>query len=205
MTQEEKLAHLEKLKQQIAERKKEREMEDSKNVLNEEKVRRQMGKERQKAQELWEQQEAERQAAIKRREKELDKLAKARIQEKLLQDKLNRDAEERERKSLQQQDSPATTSKSTQSAQTTQPKKEYTECTIQMRFPDGSRLESKFDPQATINDVVEYIKQSKSGAIKSFTLSTTYPRKEFVSKDDLSVSLQAAGLAPRGLVVVNIK
>jgi hypothetical protein len=195
MTPEEKEAALQKIKQRIEEKKKEATVESERSEIEREKLRRTEGKEAQAAKEAWEKAEAERIASIKKREKELDKMAKDRVLEQLRIDRLNRDAEEKRRKgetSVQQQPP-------TQENPSSAPKT-YNTCSVQIRMPDNTRLQGEFKPDDTIATVLAYVNANRKDGRRPLGLSSSYPKILFTG--ELSETLLSdAGLVPRGMLM----
>jgi len=155
-------------------KKKEDNIEQERSEIEREKQRRSEGKEAQAAKEAWEKAESERIASIKRREKELDKIAKEKIREQIRIDQLNREAEDKRRKGEIPQQQHAPTQETTQSAPKT-----YNTCTVQIRMPDNSRLQGEFKPDDTIGAVLEYVNTNRKDVRRPLVLSSTYPKVVF--------------------------
>jgi len=192
LTAEEREAALEKIKQRIAEKKKQDAIDNEVSDIEKEKFRRQEGKEAQATKEAWEKSEAEREAMIKKREKERDRMAREKIREQIRIDQLNREAEDRQRRG----------EVVVQVPKEQIPKREYDTCTIQIRMPDNSRLQSDFKATDTIRNVIEYINSNRKDGTKPITLSTTFPRKVY-SGPLLDSTLKDADMAPRGMFVAS--
>jgi len=196
MTEEEKAAALEKIQQRIAEKKKEEEIESERSEVQREKQRRFEGKEAQAAKDQWEKAEAERNAAIKKAEKERDRIAREKVLENMRIDRLNREAEEKKRRGVVVEQQPE---------QPKEPvvKKDYNTCTIQIRMPDNSRLQSDFKPDDTIETVLTYVNANrKDGKGRPLVLSTSYPKVSFTG-ELVHTTLTDAGLVPRGMLIAN--
>jgi len=172
------------------------EVESERSEVQREKQRRFEGKEAQAAKEQWEKAEADRNAAIKRAEKERDRLAKEKVLENMRIDRLNREAEEKKRKGEVVQQQPE---------QPKEPavKKDYNTCTIQIRMPDNSRLQSDFKPEDTIEAVLTFVNANrKDGKGRPLVLSTSYPKVSFTG-ELVHTTLTDAGLVPRGMLIAN--
>jgi len=178
--------------------KKEAAVEAEKSEIDREKLRRLEGKESQAAKEAWEKAEAERINAIKKREKELEKIAKDKVLEQIRIDKLNREAEDKKRRGETQQ----------VSAPPPQPQdsagpKVYNTCTVQIRMPDNSRLQGEFKPDDTIEQVLAYVNANrKDGGRRPIVLSSSYPKVTFTGELQDTL-LSDAGLVPRGMLMAN--
>lgn len=70
----------------------------------------------------------------------------------------------------------------------------------QLRLPNGQTLEETFGENDTLSSVAHYV-QSESG-MKQFLLSVPMPRRIFAADELASTTLKAAGLAPRGMLIV---
>jgi len=81
-------------------------------------------------------------------------------------------------------------------------KREYDTCTIQIRMPDNTRLQSEFKSTDTIHDVINYINQNRKDGSRPVTLSTTFPRKVYTG-NLLETTLKEAEMAPRGMFIAN--
>ena len=77
-----------------------------------------------------------------------------------------------------------------QAASTAPPKKEYTECTIQVRFPSGTTSVEIFSVNATVGDVFERFGLSRS----EHKLVCTFPRRVYQSSSDMRVTMKDAGM-----------
>jgi len=75
--------------------------------------------------------------------------------------------------------------------------------TIQLRLPDGGRLEGHFDATQTVGDVLEYMFHERPdlGAATTLELVSTYPRRVFRASDR-GVVLAETALLPRGALTV---
>jgi len=190
LTPEEKEAQLKAIRDRIAERKAQASVDDDTSALQAEKHRREAGKEAQKAQEEHQKKQEELEALQKKRQKELDKVARERVMEQIRIDQLNRQAEEARRKG----EVPQATQKPVEKAN-------YTECVIQIRMPDGTKLQATFKPEDTLRTVLTYIKETSKDN-SNFALMTTFPKKVFTG-ELLGTTLKDADLVPRGMLVVN--
>jgi len=110
-------------------------------------------------------------------------------------DRLNREAEEKKRRGEvvpqlpEQPKEPAV-------------KKDYNTCTIQIRMPDNSRLQSDFKPDDTIEAVLTYVNSNRKDGRRPLVLSTSYPKVLF-NGELVHTTLTDAGLVPRGMLIAN--
>lgn len=73
---------------------------------------------------------------------------------------------------------------------------------IQLRLPDGKRLEKTFEPGQTVGDVADFVaKERPDISAKGFDLAQQYPRRKYTSQD-YSLTLESVDLLPRGALVV---
>jgi len=121
-------------------------------------------------------------------------LAHEKIIEQIRIDKLNREAEEARRKGQ-------VPSTSTPTATAT-PKTEFKECVLQIRLPDGNKIQGNFKPEDNLHTVIQYIRESTKDTRSTMSLMTTFPKKVYEG-DSLLTTLKDADLVPRGMVIVN--
>uniref|UniRef100_A0A6B2LB53 UBX domain-containing protein n=1 Tax=Arcella intermedia TaxID=1963864 RepID=A0A6B2LB53_9EUKA len=199
MTEAEREAAMQRIKERIAEKKRQDEIDNERSELEKEKMRRVEGKEAQAAKEAWAKAEAEREAMIKKRDKERERLAKEKVREQIRIDQINREAEEKKRKgeTVPQQQAPVAKPPSEE------PKKEYSSCVIQIRMPDNSRIEHTFPITSTVRDVLTFVMQNrKDGKANRIQLSTTFPKKSY-TESNLGTTLKDADMVPRGLFMAS--
>jgi len=75
---------------------------------------------------------------------------------------------------------------------------------VQLRFPDGSKLESEFESHMKLREIARFVENNRPD-IPRFTLAQTYPRKIFTEEELNTLTIQDAQLIPRGLLLVNRK
>jgi len=184
-TPEEKEAQLNAIKERIAARKTQAAIDDENSALQAEKHRREAGKEMQKTHEEYQKKQADLEALQKKRQKELDKLAHEKVMEQIRIDKLNREAEEARQKGQQV---PSTTSTTT----TATPKKEFKECVLQIRLPDGNKLQGNFKPEDNFHTVIQFVRETTKDTRSTMSLMTTFPKKVYEG-DSLLTTLKDAG------------
>ncbi|KAI9019489.1 ubiquitin-related domain-containing protein [Phycomyces nitens] len=205
LTEEEKKQKLADLKARLIEKRALKAQEEEAERKQAEKIRRKAGQDLSEVKQQLEAKEIKKAFDLKRKEKEDDKKALAKIKAQIEADKRDRAA----KVIFSQQ----TTAKEAAKNGTPVPvaptpapvaapptvKKEYTEARLQIRVPGASPLTSSFSADATLADVQTYLQSN--GCTNNFTLSTTFPRKTFGS-GDLAKSLKELGLVPSSALVL---
>lgn len=77
------------------------------------------------------------------------------------------------------------------------PTRQYDECNLQVRLPDGSTIRQTFKAADTFEKVVEWIRSKQSSV--PFVLLQNYPKKEFQESDNHK-SLADLGRIQRGFL-----
>jgi len=204
LTEEEKKAALERLKVRREEIRKQKAEEEARLERERELKRRASGKEAVEAQKKWKEDQMKRDAALKRKEKEDDKRAKAAIREKI-----ERNKREREAKMGKAKPSPQASPSPQPQVPTTTPTvttpavaKEYDTCTVQVRLTTGATITKDFTPTDTLRAVHNWVATARTDQRGGFALSTAYPRKDYSGSALDSTTLKAADLVPRGSLMV---
>jgi len=83
-----------------------------------------------------------------------------------------------------------------------QPKREYNDALIQIRFKDGNSIKATFKPTDNVRIVHNHITLLTGNS--NFNLMTTFPRKVFSPKDSSldTTTLAEAGLVPTGTFII---
>merc|ERR1712137_257074 len=89
-------------------------------------------------------------------------------------------------------------SSDTQPQTSAAPTKEYSECALAIRLPNGQAVKATFKPSDTLETVHQYLLQQSTGLPPNFALSTNYPRKAYRGDMLAQVTLSQAELVPRG-------
>jgi len=84
---------------------------------------------------------------------------------------------------------------------TPQPARQYDECTIQIRLPDGSNERHTFKSTDRFEKVLEWMRESQQS--RPFVLVQNYPKKEFNDTDG-SKTLNELGLVPTGSLMLKV-
>lgn len=177
LTEEEKAAKLAELKARLAEKRALKAKQEEEDRRQSEKIRRKTGQEIVDARAKMEEKEIKKAFEAKRREKEQDRIAKAKIKAQIEADKLERAAKRekaKQQQQAQQQEQAQASAAAAASAPPPGTKKEYTEARLQFRVPGGAPLTQTFAADATLDEVCQYLKLQ--GCNEPFTLSTPFPR-----------------------------
>ncbi|XP_041460579.1 LOW QUALITY PROTEIN: UBX domain-containing protein 4-like [Lytechinus variegatus] len=166
--------------------------------------RRKVGQEIQKADQHRSELQAKQVADDLRKQRLDDKLAREKVLQQLARDKAEKEVrfrsekEQREQKKMQAQKEKEETLKATQARQEAA---KLDTARIQFRLPDGSTMTNQFDSKAPLQEAQDYVKENVGTTLPEFTLSVTYPRRNF-GPDDMQTSFLDLGLAPRAAIVV---
>ncbi|KAL9538745.1 hypothetical protein MBANPS3_010707 [Mucor bainieri] len=198
LTDEEKKEKLAELKARMAAKRAAREQQETAERKQSEKIRRKAGQDLTQVKEAMEAKEMKKILDMKKREKEQEKIAKAKIKAQIEQDKKERAAKREAAKQAHQAQAQADAYAPVQQQQPTV-KKEYNEARIQIRAPGSGPITHTFDANATLNNVFGYLQSQ--GLSNAFTLSTTFPRKTF-SADDRQKTLKELNLVPSAALVL---
>lgn len=132
-------------------------------------------------------------AEANRREKRETELAKQRAIEQIEADKRAR----REKAAAEKAGASAISEVSTTKPQpvaSTQPTRQYDECNLQVRFPDGTVSRQTFKAVDLFEKVMEWVRSIQSSY--PFILIQNFPRKEFTESDNYK-TLTSLGLFKR--------
>lgn len=189
----------------------EKEKEEARQMeLNRRKQGQKMGEDRK----IFDDQEARKLQDKIRMERQADKDARNKIKQQLAADKerrrLEREAEIRARKGLTEPN-PASAPNSSSSTAVPVVKKptpgsNAAQTRIQIRLPDGSRLQQTFGSSETLAAVRVYIEVNKAELInedKEFKLSLSFPRKTF-NASHMQMSLSELDMVPSACVMVEV-
>jgi len=134
----------------------------------------------------------------KKKEKEDEKMAKAKIKAEIEADKKERAAKREAAKQaalIQQKEEAAT---AVTAASTS---KEYSETRLQFRRPSNSPLTHTFQATDTLEVVYEFVRQHVS---EPFKLSTTFPRK-ILGDTEQGKTLKELNLVPSAVLVISVE
>ena len=198
---EQQLARLEEIRQA---KRVQREEEEKARSKEQELKRRETGKQASLAKHEREKQEAMLIAEERRRERKEQAIAKKRIKDEIAKDRADLKAADsaKDRTDLKAADPAKKTASPEQAvgAEAPREKKEYTECKLNLRLPDGKSLPVSFKPEQLLNDVRLFVVTET--AMLDFELGTTFPRKVF-AHEDYKKSLRELGLVPSAALIVS--
>ncbi|KAI7872000.1 ubiquitin-related domain-containing protein [Spinellus fusiger] len=197
LTEEEKKEKIAEFKARLIEKQKFKKAEEEADRKQAEKIRRKAGQDLTEIKQEMEAKEIKKAFDLKKKEKEDDKKALAKIKAQIEADKRDRAA----KKEASKQHPPVTAAAPTPVAASSGIKKEYTETRLQIRVPTGSPLTSVFSVAATLSDVQDYLETK--GFVGNLKLSTTFPRKTF-GDEDSNKTLQELGLVPSSALILTI-
>lgn len=191
LTEEERQKKLEELQEKMAQRRLEREKEEAEQRRQNEKIRRQAGKELIEAKEKLQEKEMQDLLQQRKREKQEEKLARERVKKQIEQDRLDRLARQKEGSAPQQvQQKPASQPQPPQNVN-------YDEARIQVRAK-GRVLAFNFSSAEKLGVLLEKLQaEGLSG-----TLTQTYPRKAF-GDADFGKSFKELGLVPSAALMLS--
>ncbi|XP_058717565.1 UBX domain-containing protein 1 isoform X2 [Poecile atricapillus] len=167
-----------------------------------ERERRRRGQELAKLREWRRDEERRRAAEERRRERAEERAARQRVREKIERDKAER----------AQRFAPLPPEPAPVPAQEPPAPREYDECRIQVRLPDGRALTQSFrarEPLAAVRLFVELHRDNPGNNTgnntgntpEPFSLRTAFPRRLF-SEEDMEKPLQELGLVPSAVIIV---
>ncbi|GAA5794983.1 hypothetical protein HPULCUR_000333 [Helicostylum pulchrum] len=189
LSEEEKKQRLLDLKNRLSEKRAAREQAEIDERKQAEKIRRKAGQDLTSVKEALEAKEIKKIYDLKRKEKEDEKVAKAKIKAQIEQDKKERAAKREATKQVHQAQAQA---EAVIAAQPTV-KKEYTDARLQIRVPGAGPITHTFSATSQLSEVYSFLQTQ--GCDNAFNLSTTFPRKTFGSEDQ-SKSLKELNLVP---------
>ncbi|UJR23750.1 hypothetical protein I4U23_026727 [Adineta vaga] len=197
LTAEEKEEMKKKLQERIVARRQEQKLADEQKALEMEKKRITDGKALLELKQKRDEDEMKKIAEANRREKLETQLAKQRAIEQIEADKRAR----KERAAAEKNggiigDVPAP---KPQHVVAPQPTRQYDECNLQVRLPDGSMVRHTFKTNDRFEKVTEWIRETQQS--RPFILAQNYPKKDF-NENDNHKTLNELGLVPSGSLMV---
>ena len=192
LTQEHREQQLAKLEEIRGAKRLQRDEEEKAKVKTDELRRRETGKQVAQAKHERDKQEAMLIASERRREKKEDAEAKKKIRDEIAKDRADKKATVIAKKAVNS-DPPA-------GAVASKEKKEYTECKLNIRLPDGKSIPTTFKPDQLLHDVRLFL-VAETGMLE-FELGTTFPRKVY-ALEDYKKTLRDLGLVPSAALIVS--
>ncbi|XP_006875081.1 PREDICTED: UBX domain-containing protein 1 isoform X2 [Chrysochloris asiatica] len=190
----------------VAQKQREREEREEREALERERQRRRQGQELSAARQRLQEDEMRRAAEERRREKAEELAARQRVREKI-----ERDKAERAKKyggPVGSQPTPSATEPGpvpSSPSQEPPTKREYDQCRIQVRLPDGTSLTQTFRAREQLAAVRLYVElhrgEEPGGDQDPVQLLSGFPRRAF-SEADMERPLQELGLVPSAVLIV---
>ncbi|XP_004449297.1 UBX domain-containing protein 1 [Dasypus novemcinctus] len=205
LSEEERQEQTKRMLELMAQKQREREEREEREALERERQRRRQGQELTAARQRLQEDEMRRAAEERRREKAEELAARQRVREKI-----ERDKAERAKKygSMGSQPSPpAAEPGPVPSSPSQEPptKREYDQCRIQVRLPDGTSLTQTFRAREQLAAVRLYVElhrgEEPGGGQDPVQLLSGFPRRAF-SEADMERPLQELGLVPSAVLIV---
>lgn len=220
MTEDEKKAKLEELRERLAAKRAVQSVKDKEDQKRNEvgespinalepkfnllqQIRQKSTKESQEAKEELAKKQAVKEAAAKRQEKLEDQEAKRRIKAKIEADKAERRRKAEEAKAAREGRAPqaeaAAPGGAAAVAAASKPKSNHNEARLRLQT-DGGNITKTLPAETTLFELAQQVQSETGNAVSSFT--TTFPRKTFEGDVDFSKTLKEAGLVPSSVLIV---
>ncbi|PSK34325.1 hypothetical protein B9Z65_8651 [Elsinoe australis] len=200
LTEEEKKAKLEMLRQKLAEKRAGQSEQDKLDKKRNDEISKKKAKDLQDIKEDLAKKEQIKEAQKKRQEKQADIEAKKRIKAKIEEDKEARRLKAEQEKAARagqpvpQAAEPVAASKPS----APKPAASYTEARLRLQTPSGT-IQKSFPVETTLFEVAQAIAQENGFQVSSFT--SNFPKKIYDSQD-MGQTLKEAGLVPSAALIV---
>ncbi|KAG8632086.1 hypothetical protein KVT40_001226 [Elsinoe batatas] len=200
LTEEEKKAKLEELRQKLAAKRAGQSEEDKLAKKRNEEISRKKAKDLQDIKEDLAKKEQIKEAQKKRQEKQADIEAKKRIKAKIEEDKEARRLKAEQEKAARAGQPVPVAAEPAAAPKPSAPKAaaSYTEARLRLQTPNGT-LQKTFPVETTLSEVAHAISQESGFQVSSFT--TNFPKKTY-DNQDFGQSLKEAGLVPSAALIV---
>ncbi|PKK51022.1 hypothetical protein CI102_3635 [Trichoderma harzianum] len=203
LTEEEKKAKLEELRERLKAKKASRADQDKEDAKRNEKIRQKSTKETQEAKEELARKEQIKEAMQKRKEKLEEAEAKKRIKAKIEEDRAERRRKAEEAKAAREGRAPEAASSSSAApvaaAAPPRPKADHTEAKLKLQTDSGNIMKT-LPAETTLFELAQQLQSETGTPVTTFT--TTFPRKTFQGDVDMSKTLKEAGLVPSSVLIV---
>jgi hypothetical protein len=199
LTEEEKKARLEELRQKLAEKRAGQANEDKLANKRNEEIRRKHTKEHDDAKEQLQRKEQIKEAAAKRQEKLDDIAAKKRIKDKIEADKAARKAKQEQDKAMRDNPdayNPGAPQAAAGPAVTAAPKASHTEARLKLMTASGP-VTKTFPADTTLFEIAEAV--GNETGTKPNAFESTFPRKTY-GYEDFNLTVKEAGLVPSAVL-----
>ncbi|KAL2204062.1 hypothetical protein CC79DRAFT_1336709 [Sarocladium strictum] len=201
LTEEEKKAKLEELRERVRAKKAISSEKDKEEHKKNEKIRQKATRESQDVKEELQRKEQIKEAARKRQEKLDDLEAKKRIKAKIEADKADRKRKADEAKAAREGRAPegGAAAAPAPAPATQKAKTDHNEARLRLQT-DGGNIMKTLPAQTTLFELAQMLESETGNAVTSFT--TTFPRKTFQGGTDMSMTLKEAGFVPSSALIV---
>ncbi|KAG6001478.1 hypothetical protein E4U54_001079 [Claviceps lovelessii] len=210
LTEEEKKAKLEELRERLKAKRSVRSVQDKEDAKRNEQIRQKATRETQDIKEELARKEQIKEAARKRQEKLDDLDAKKRIKAKIEADKAERRRKAEEAKAAREGRVPesdvgtsavasASASASASAPPPARPKADHSQAKLRLQTPNGNLIKA-LAAETTLFELAQQVQQETGLIVSSF--STTFPRQVFEGHTDMSKTLKEAGLVPSAVLIV---
>ncbi|KAI1250571.1 hypothetical protein MGN70_007628 [Eutypa lata] len=204
LTEEEKKARLEELREKVREKKAGKALEDKEEHKRNEQIRQKATKESQDLKEEIARKEQIKEAAKKRQEKLDDLEAKRRIKAKIEADKEERRRKAEEAKAAREGRAvPSASSSSTPAPApapaAARPAATHNEARLRLQTPGGNVMKT-LPAETTLFEVAQLLQSEDGVAVTRFVMN--FPRKTFEGSIDFGKTLKEAGLVPSAALIV---
>jgi len=191
-------------KQLVAQRQEEREKEGKEKEKNEEMERRKLGQVLQEREREKEERELRKAALEKKKDKEEEKAAREAVRAAIEEDRQARkakyDAEKVETERKRAEKEKENLAAAAAAAEVTAAERASI-ARIQFRLPDGRNMTKQFPADSPLAELYTSVTSDMDTGFTSFTLSTTFPRRQ-LDLEDRSTSLRQLQMAPSATVLV---
>ncbi|XP_063905511.1 UBX domain-containing protein 4-like isoform X2 [Zophobas morio] len=182
---------VERAKQLVEKKREEKKKEEMEKERQQEIERRKMGQNVQQLKRWQDDQELKQVLEEREKEKRESQAARERVLAQIAQDKAERAAKF----------SPPAAPQPAPAAPTPPRPVNTNVARLQFRMPDGKTSTNDFPSTDTLESVHNYIKASLNLSFSTYTLSTTFPRREFTD-DDKTQTLLELGLVPTAVILI---
>ncbi|KAL2146208.1 hypothetical protein VTI28DRAFT_4787 [Corynascus sepedonium] len=203
LTEEEKKAKLEELRQKLKEKRANQSVLEKEEAKRNEQIRQKATRESQDAKEALQRKEQIKEAAKKRQEKLEEMEAKKRIKARIEADKLERKRREEDAKAMREgKPLPSQTTAPAAPAAPAPSASGSSAATARLRLQTkNGNLVKSYPSETTLFEVAQQIEAEVGTPVLRFSL--TFPKKTFEAGVDFGQTLAEAGLAPSAVLVVN--
>jgi len=192
-------------KELLEKRRQQKLAEEDDKAKNSETERRELGKNLQEFKRAQEETEAKRHAEERKKDKAEEAAARERVRAQIAQDRAEKAAkfnqlqqeeeQNKKQRDLEKQQQAAAEAERLAAARSTTAR-------VQFRLPDGRSQTRSFPSEAPLSEVYAFVSDElETGFGRSFSLSTTYPRR-LLDSQEMTSQLRDLGLAPTGTIMV---